>query len=186
MEVFDFFEKKQTEEIDLQEKCTFSYFGEINIDNLEEYYSVNFQFNNKVITIDLNFQNKKIDKFRIEQIISFLGAIKDYDRLNRVYIEDNFVEDGVVSGFINSYLEEFEQDDLSGIINMDNQIASKNFELLKQLNLIRIGFYPDGKYNVSYFAAFDYSIDDDGDPCDQLLVVNIGEKGKLCAVTWVG
>lgn len=185
MEVFDFFEKKKTGGVDVQEKCTFSYFGEININDLEEYYSVDFEFNNELITIDLNFECKKIEKFRIERIISFLDRINDSDCLNRDYIKNNFLEEGVASSFINSYLGEFEQDDLLGTVNMSNQNILEDFELLKELKLVRIGFYPDGKYGVNYFAAFDYSIDADGDPYNQLLVVNIGEKGKLCTITWV-
>ena len=95
MEVFDFFEKKQTEEKNIHVMCTFSYFGEININNLEEYYNVNFELNNQTITIDLNFENKKIEKFRIEQIIFFLDRINDFDNLNRTYIEKDFIEQGV-------------------------------------------------------------------------------------------
>ena len=185
MEVFDFFEKKQTEEKNIQEMCTFSYFGEININNLEEYYNVNFELNNQTITIDLNFENKKIEKFRIEQIIFFLDRINYFDNLNRTYIEKDFIEQGVTSSYIDSYLEEFEQDDLSSSIGLDNQKKTNDFELLNQLKLIRIGFYPDGKYGVGYFATFDYSIDVDDDPCNQLLAVNTGIKGELQSITWV-
>lgn len=185
MEVFDFFEKNQSEEINVQEKCTFPFFGEININNLEEYYSVNFEFKNETITVDLNFENKKIEKFRIEQIISFLENVNDFDNSNRVCIEKDFIEEGITSDFINSYIKEFEQDDLPIKMGLCGQNASTDFELLKQLKLVRIGIYPDGKYGVDFFTTFDYSIDVDGDPCNQLLVVNTGKKGKLRKISWV-
>ena len=40
---------------------------------------------------------------------------------------------------------------------------------MEKLNLIRVGIFP----RASYFATFDYSIDIDGEPCNQLLVLNI-------------
>ncbi len=52
--------------------------------------------------------------------------------------------------------------------------------LLEKLELIRGGIYPQ----ASYFATFDYSIEIDGEACNQLLVVNVNEDGTLSYITW--
>lgn len=51
---------------------------------------------------------------------------------------------------------------------------------MEKLNLIRVGIYP----RASYFGTFDYSIDIDGEPCNQLLVVHINADGTLDYITW--
>lgn len=185
MGLFDFFKKKQTEQKNINENYAFLHFGEININNLEEYYNVNIEINDVNINTDLNFKNKKIEKYGIEQIESFLKNINDFDNKNKVYIEKDFIEEsGETLEYINFYLEEFNENDLSKLIDLDNHNIPKNIQLLKKLKLIRIGLYPDGKYGANYFATFDYSIDIDGEPCNQLLVVNTDEKGNLHEINW--
>lgn len=185
MGLFDFFKKKQTEKQNILENYDFPYFGEININNLEGYYSSNFEMNNNTIRTDLNFENKKIEKYEIAQIESFLKNVDNFEHTNKVFIEKNFNEEsGEALEYINFYLDEFDDNELSKLIDLDNQNIPKNIQLLKKLKLIRIGLYPDGKFGTDYFATFDYSIDIDGEPCNQLLVVNTDEKGNLHNITW--
>lgn len=186
MGIFDFFKKKPTEQkITLEDKYDLPYFGQLDINNLEEYYSSNLILNSYNIRTDLNFENKKISTHGIGKIETFLKNISDFDKRNNVFIENNFKEEtGETSEYINFYLEELDETELSGIINLENQTVSKNRQLLNKLKLIRVGLYPDGKYGTNYFATFDYSIEIDGEPCNQLLVVNTDENGNLDHITW--
>jgi hypothetical protein len=185
MGLFDFFKKKQTGEQNILENYNFPYFGEININNLEEYYSSNFEMNNNTIRTDLNFGNKKIEKYGIAKIEGFLKNVNNFDDTNKVYIEKNFNEEsGEALEYINFYLEEFDENELSKLIDLDNENIPKNIQLLNKLKLIRIGLYPDRKYGTEYFATFDYSIEIGGEFCNQLLVVNTDEKGNLHDITW--
>lgn len=185
MGLFDFFKKKQKEQKMVQENYILLYFGEINLDNLEEYYSANFDLNNTTIRTDLNFANQTIKKDEIKQIEAFLNNSKDLDKNNKAYIENDFnSENGETSEYLNFYLEELDEEELSEIIDLQNHSTPKNIQLLKKLQLIRIGFYPDGKYGTDHFATFDYSIEINGEPCNQLLVVNTDRDGKLDRITW--
>jgi hypothetical protein len=76
------------------------------------------------------------------------------------------------------------KDELSKIIDTSQESSSFKTQLLEKLQLIRVGLYPNGKYGATYFAAFDYSIEIDGEPCNQLLVVKTNEKGKLDNIAW--
>ena len=67
-----------------------------------------------------------------------------------------------------------------GVLSMKNSKKSRNSLLMEQLNLTRVGIYPQ----ASYFATFDYSIDIDGEPCNQLLVLNVNHDGTLYYITW--
>ncbi|AYN06295.1 DUF2004 domain-containing protein [Flavobacterium sp. 140616W15] len=163
----------------------FPYFEEINSQELKEYYSVEVDFNDTKISIDLNFENDSIDQPSIETIKIFLENIKKFDKQNRSYIEDDLKEeDGETRDYINFYFDELEQVEISKIIDLDNTNTSKEILLLNELKLNRVGLYPDGKYNTTYYGVFDYSIDIDGEPCDQLLVVKTNEKGNLDQITW--
>lgn len=196
MGIFDFFKKKKAEQKPIEQKQTerrkiveenyiLPYFEQITINNLKDYYSTEFELNNRYIQTDLNFENKIIGKNKIEQIETFLKSIADFDKRNKVYIEKDFNEEsGETSDYINFYIDEFDENELSGIIDIENINTSKNIQLLNKLKLIRVGLYPDGKYGTDYFATFDYSIDIEGEPCNQLLVVNTDEKGNLDHITW--
>jgi hypothetical protein len=163
----------------------FPYFEEINSQELKEYYSVEVDFNDPKISIDLNFENDSIDQPSIETIKIFLENIKKFDKQNRSYIEDDLKEEyGETRDYINFYFDEFEQVEISKIIDLDNTNTSKEILLLNELKLNRVGLYPDGKYNTTYYGVFDYSINIDGEPCDQLLVVKTNEKGNLDQITW--
>ena len=70
---------------------------------------------------------------------------------------------------------------MGGIIDFGNQDEPKEKLLLNKLRLIRVGLYPD--YS-EYYGIFDYSIDIDGEPCNQLLVVKTDNNGELDHITW--
>ncbi|MDO5970580.1 DUF2004 domain-containing protein [Flavivirga aquimarina] len=186
MGIFDFFKRKPIEQKrKLEDNYVLPYFGQIDINNLEEHYRSNFELNNSNIKTDLNFEGKSIEKNKIEQIEAFLKNATDFDKKNKVYIEKDFENDiGETEAYINFYLEELDENELKKIIELDNQTKSKSIQLLNKLKLIRIGFYPDNKYGTSYFTTFDYSIEIDGETSNQLLVVNTDEKGNLDHITW--
>lgn len=160
------------------------HFKTINSQELNEYYVVEIDFNGRKISIDLNFENKIIDQSSIENIKNFLENIDKFDKQNKSHIEENFKEEGETLEYLNFYIEELDQEELSNIINNDNTNTSNQVLLLKKLQLNRIGLYPDGKYNTNYYAVFDYSIDINNQPCDQILVVKTNEKGDLDHIAW--
>lgn len=160
------------------------YFGQIDIASLEEYYRTEIDLNGSQISIDINFQNKSIDDALLQAIKTFLKNINNFNVGNKSAIESDFKASGETYDYISFYLDEFDQDELSTLIGIQNNNTPKEIQLLNKLKLIRLGIYPDGKYGSTYFGTFDYSIDVDGEPCNQLLVVNTDKKGALNYITW--
>jgi hypothetical protein len=184
MRLFDFFKKngKKTEinkgEIQIFEKPDFS---KINIKKLEDYYDWNLKFGKREINLDLNFETELINQSELNQIVEFVNRIPEFDNQNRNYIKADFKQDvSMTSDYLDFYLDELDDNELAGIIDLNDQTKSRNSLLMEKLNLIRVGIYPQ----ASYYATFDYSIDIDGEPCNQLLDIKINQNGTLDAITW--
>lgn len=161
------------------------YFGKINIDELTDYYQTTINLEGENLRIDINFKNKTINKNDMDVVKNFLQNIIKFDKQNLIFIEKDFNEkEGETSDYIEFYLNELDDEELSNIIDIENISVTRELQLLSKLKLIRVGIYPDEKYGAGYFGVFDYSIYIDGEPCNQLLVVNANEKGDLDQITW--
>ena len=162
---------------------TLPHFGKLEIENLEEYYNVDIEFNGKEIQIDLNFENKTIDTATFDKINNFIENIEKFDKQNQDYIKNDFGDENgeTVKEYVTFHVEELGNDFLEQIdISSDN--TDKEQAFLTKLYLTRVGLYPDGKYDTSYFAVFDYTVNKD--LTDQLIVVNTDENGNLDHLSW--
>ena len=184
MGILDFLnrDKKETdnnkEEIRILEKPDFA---EIDLRKLEDYYDWTLKFGNRKINLDLNFETESTNQSELNQILEFVSRIPEFDNQSRNYIKAEFKQEvSMTSDYLNFYLDELNESELAGIIDLKNREKSRNSLLMEQLNLTRVGIYPQ----ASYFATFDYSIDIDGEPCNQLLVLNINQDGTLDYITW--
>ena len=162
---------------------TLLHFEKIQIENLEEYYNVDIQFNGKEIQIDLNFENKTIDASTFDKIKNFLENIEKFDKQNEDYIKSDFENENgdTVKEYVTFHIEEL-GDDFLEQMDISSDETDKVQILLTKLHLRRIGLYPDGKYDTSYFAVFDYSFNPEF--TDQLIVVKTDENGNLDHLSW--
>jgi hypothetical protein len=158
------------------------YFGQIDVENLEEYYNVKIDFKGTKVALDLNFGNKSIDENLYEVVNVFLGNLVAFDNNNKAFINNDFKDGGETSEYLSFYLEELDESELSTIIDAEDN-TPEEMQLLNKLRLIRVGLYPDSKYGAT-FAIFDYSIDIYEEPFDYLLVVKTNEQGDLDHITW--
>jgi hypothetical protein len=145
------------------------HFGQIDLTQLKEYYSAETALSGTMLRLDLNFENKSISEEQAINIKVFLDNIPTLEIQNKSSIDKDFNDGG---------------EELENIIDHDDKDKPKEQQLLSKLKLIRIGLYPDGKYGADYYGVFDYSIDIDGEPCNQLLVVKTNENGDLDHITW--
>lgn len=155
---------------------TLPHFGNLAIENLEEYYVANIEFDKDEIEIELNFENKTIDTITMDKVKNFIENIEKYNNLNHTYIlNDHNDEDGdTVRSYLEYHLKEVEKEELSDLINFDDKTTEPQLQLLKNLKLVRIGLYPDNEDN---FAIFDYSIG--VEITDYVVVINTDENGQL-------
>ncbi len=170
------------------------YFGQIDLDSLKEEYYGEIEFNGKEISVDINFENKSISETKMDIIKNFIENISDYDTQNKTYIENDYNNENgdVVKEYVKFHFEELENE-LSEhkLIDLNNKKISLENQLLNKMQLERIGFYPDGKYETASFAIFDYTLEgneynSDGRRkiTDQIIVVNTDENGKLDNIGW--
>ena len=158
------------------------YFKQLDITALEVYYRAEAILGSNRLDIDLNFENSAINEPSFENIKKFLENIESLDKQNKSFIDTNFKEKGEAFEYINFYFDEIGEDELSVIIGADSTNNSKQQALLNKLRLIRLGLYPDADDKI--FGIFDYSVDIDGEPCNQLLVVKTDVKGNVDHITW--
>ncbi|WP_159474920.1 DUF2004 domain-containing protein [Chryseobacterium sp. 18068] len=159
---------------------TLPHFGNLATENLEEYYTVNIEFDGAEIEIDLNFENKTIDTITMDKVKNFIENIEKYNKLNKTYILNDYNdEDGdTVKSYLEHHLEEVEKEELSNLINFDDKTIEPELQLLKNLKLVRVGLYPD---HEDIFAIFDYSIG--VEITNYLVVINTDEHGQLDYMT---
>ena len=160
------------------------HFGQMDFNQLNEYYSSETEYNGLTLRLDLNFEKKIVSEEEAENIKKFLDNISVFDIQNKTEITKDFNKEGEAKDYINFYFDELDHEELSGIVDYKNLNKPKEEQLLNKLRLIRVGLYPDGKYDAEYYGVFDYSIEIDGEPCNQLLVVKTNKTGNLDHITW--
>ncbi len=159
-------------------------FGQLNLDALNEEYRSEFQLNGKTIVIDLHFANKRMEKSSMDNIAYFIENIDDFDKQNKVHIQNDFdnEEGETVKEYVLFHVEEL-GDELLEQLNIDRNSTNKEQEFLTKLHLKRVGFYPGEKQDSPTFAVFDYTVGE-GLVTDELIVVNTNEKGDLARLSW--
>ncbi|KAF2330460.1 DUF2004 domain-containing protein [Flavobacterium ginsenosidimutans] len=163
---------------------SFIHFGEIDINNLEEYYDISIELNSQDIEIDLNFSESKINLDVASIINNFIANIHNYDLQNKITIEKEYnnEEASPVKDYIKYHVEELDKNVLSKFIDFDNKAVEPEKQLLKKLKLIRVGLYPDETDESENFAVFDYTID--SEITDELIVVNTNKNNVFDNVAW--
>ena len=164
-------------------KYKLPHFDEMEITQLDEYYSVEIEQNGQKIGIDLNFEEKEIETQLFDAVKTIIENIELEDSKNRTYITSDFNDENgdTVKEYLKFHIEELAEE-LSEIVNFEDKSNSSEKQLMEKLKLSRVGFYPDGKYDTESFVVFDYIVD--RELSDQIIVVNIDKEGKLINLAW--
>ena len=160
------------------------YFGDVDIDHLQDYYSVCECIGGKEVKLDLNFVQATLSHQEVAIIKGFLEIIEDIDRRNREHYKTDFESAGITSEYINFYLDELFADELASLIDINQPASAQKLQLLNRLELQRVGLYPNQENGSDHFGTFDYSIKINGEYCNQLLVVNTKANGEIDHITW--
>ncbi|CAN5877434.1 hypothetical protein BH11BAC4_BH11BAC4_17840 [soil metagenome] len=152
------------------------HFEKIDPEALAAYYDVNIHFNNTEIQIDLNFDNKSIAPARLETVKHFIENIRIHDLKNKEYIQQDYKDEDsdTVKFYLEQHLEELGETELASLIDPGSKSTDHEKQLLKKLQLVRVGLYPDSE---DQFAIFDYSIGQE--ITNYLVVLNTDENGNL-------
>src|SRR4051812_38039483 len=97
------------------------YFGQIAFTQLKEYYAAETSFDEGVLRLDLNFENKSITEEQANNLKAFLGNISVFEIQNKSSIDKNFNDGEEAADYINFYLDELNEEELGDIIDFDNK-----------------------------------------------------------------
>lgn len=153
---------------------TLPYFGEIDLDELDNYYDVDIEFEGEPIQLDINSESGSADKELMDTVKMFIENLSAYKvKANEAIIAD-FKNDETVKDYIDHHLEVIDEDESDIILKDTDKKLSKEEQLLSLLHLVRVGFYLDDQEE---FAVFDFTIG--REITDYLVVVKFNRQGGV-------
>jgi hypothetical protein len=154
------------------------YFKDINLKNLDGYYDAEVEFNGKPLDIDLNFDNTEIESQRLECVRSYLMNLPDvyHAAFKAIYRDLEEGEDTIE--FLDFQREDLGDEVLQELTKNADKSQPLERQILSQLTLQRIGFYPEIEEE---FATLDFTIG--ADISNYLLVLKMDSKQQLREIT---
>lgn len=151
------------------------YFGDIDINSLEDYYETEIEFQGHEVSIDLNLDDEYLDTWA-EDYSSFIPNIEKYHQDIKAMIKGYSHEKGLVKEFFTYHMEETAEE-MAELIEKTDASLSHEDRMVSLLELRRIGFY----FTEDNFATWDFTF---GDFSDQIYVVITNKKGEVIDTTW--
>ena len=152
------------------------YFGEIDLDNVEECYETEIEVRERPVEITMNITGSKtIDSDSIQAVEDYLDNLTINEEDIRQIINQDFKEKGEAKNYIDFQLDGLDKDDIADLIEGADKKLNKKEKLLSVLYLLRVGFYPEKEDNS--FAVYDYTIEEEY--TNDLLVIIIGKDNNV-------
>ncbi len=154
------------------------YFAEIDLNNLQDEYETEIEFNGAEVDIFLN-EMRYTDSEQLNFIKKVLENLDQFDNKNRASIAEDFSHNGVSYEYLSYYLveDDFQEDyaeDFAELIQADDTTENNLQRLMQALKITTISTYSD-------CIVFDYCLDDE--ISDQLLAVKIDSENRI-AIDW--
>jgi hypothetical protein len=159
---------------------TLAHFGTIDVQNLEEYYEIEIPLADNLVAVDLNFEAESVSVESMQMVQHLLQNLADIDSENRAHLYDTFhnKEENTVSFYLHHHLDNLADEDLAPLVNRRNSPAEQATQLLANIHVVHISFYPDSDELIS---VFDYSIGEE--LTNYLLVVGRNPQNDICYLT---
>jgi len=114
-----------------------TYFEEVDINNLESYYSKEIEVDSKLIEIDLNLETKNLDPQYIENLNNSLKGISDLLATSWQWILNEYANGDEVNEYISFHLDDFFEDDPEEILAGTDPSLDNKDRFLKTLRVNR-------------------------------------------------
>lgn len=155
-------------------------FDQIDLDDLDEYYKGTVELAGKTVDIDLNFDETSIEDTVAGTINQMLSTLPDLREATYRTVAEHY-EAG--SEAVKNYFSDLlgagtTEEKKAAMLNGADKSLSEEQQLLSNLYLKRVGFYPDDAEN---FVIFDYTIGDEYS--HDLLVVVLNAQSAVAEVT---
>ncbi len=157
-------------------KINILHFGEMDLNELEDYYESQIDFKGQILNLDLNLDDGIPPASWYEDYTNYINQLDSIHQNIRNSIKKYYPEEGMVKEFYTYHLEEVYDDVEEELKNADKSLSRED-QLLSILSLQRIGFY----FDEQNFATWDFML---GDFSDQILVIITDKDGKILDITW--
>ena len=160
------------------DRYTSDFFGLIQLNSIEDDYDAEFNYNGRIIELDLNIYKEQIPNIeQLKQIDKFLNELEKYEIEIREFISNDFKKNGISREYIEFYTDSFEDYELEKVIDKNHPNETAEEQLIKTVYIQRIGFYP----NDNFYAIFDFHVNHE--ISDQILVIVL-ENDRSYDITW--
>lgn len=123
------------------------YFEEIDIKNLEDYYSKDIEINSNTIDLDINFETKNLNEGEFKKLNLCLENLEKIISKSWSFIVEDY-KDGIdVKEYISFHLDDFFEDNPEQILKGTNPDLANKDRFLETLKVNRIGIYPSSSEN---------------------------------------
>lgn len=161
------------------EKYTLPYFGELSLNEGEDFFETEAVINSSNVNIDIDFEIEEPTREELDHVKQFLLQLPSYLEKAKAYISQEYHK---VPSYVRDYISFFkgaieENGDLDSYVDESNADKSVEEQLLSKFYLLRVGIYP----NADTFAILDYTLDEEY--TDDLLVIYLTDKGELNGMT---
>ncbi|AEV99654.1 hypothetical protein A4D02_27895 [Niastella koreensis] len=153
---------------------------QLDPNNLDDYYDLDFKVGDQQISIDLNFDQNAIDINRLDAVKKFLSNIEAYDKTNKDRIKQDYADENCdkVKTYVDYLIKDNDEEDIAGFTNSQDQLHNIEQQLLKIFQLVRLGLFP---HEDVHFATFDYTIS--RELTDDLVVIFTNHLGEMDYMT---
>jgi hypothetical protein len=174
MGIFDFLKRDSNK----GSKFSMPFFGELELNNLKDYYEVEVENNNRIIQVDLNFESETVSNKIFNKTSRLIQELGPFIESVTEYLKENRSNEEAVDEYLEHHLNELEETEISNLLKNSNNSLSKKDQLFELLKLKRIGIYPESE---DEYVVCDFMINDD--LSDYLLVVKLDKNEDIDEVT---
>ncbi|MCK8481661.1 DUF2004 domain-containing protein [Psychroserpens algicola] len=151
------------------------HFGNINLNQTEEYQDVQINIDGNDIELDINFDYDQISEAKIKPTATFLNNLEKHVNKAKQDLITDYTNGRIVKGYIRHHLTEFNDEELKALgINPKDDQASIYETCLSKIHLKRIGLYPEYWDSL---AVFDFTISSEF--TQYLIVLKFDSQGHL-------
>jgi hypothetical protein len=154
------------------------HFEEIDVNNLENYYSKEISVGSTLIDVDLNFENKNLNVQQVLQLNTFLTNIKSIVDKSWQWILADYKNGSDVNEYISFHLDDFFEDDPESILKGTDPSLDNKDRFMQTLKVNRIGVYPS---SIDSYLIIDWMTDPE--LSNYILVVLVNNNFELEYIT---
>lgn len=149
-------------------------FGDINPEQIKDYYDASIQIGDEMVEIDLNFELESVEASLLQDIQAAIAKISKLASIAWEAISEDWDldEDSETARFyLQHHLDEFDEDEIMQIFGTAD-VTKPIF--MKALSLVRIGLYPEDEES---FILFDIQFPEE--LTDYLMSVRMTKDGQV-------